>query len=97
MALINTRNSAHDSSVKLSPCMCSPGWRNDCNLLAHVIPSYSLDPRPFWPEGCKVSRRGGEGGETTWYTLFTHARNYSKGHVVELGPCTNMTINGSRE
>ena len=54
MALINARNSAHDSSVKLSPCMCSPGWRNDCNLLAHVIPSYSLDPRPFWPEGCEV-------------------------------------------
>ena len=23
MALINTRNSAHDFSVKLSPCMCS--------------------------------------------------------------------------
>ena len=29
--------------------------------------------------------------------LFAHARNYSKGHVVELGACTNMTINGSRE
>ena len=32
MALINTRNSAHDFSVKLSPCMCShsscPDWRN---------------------------------------------------------------------
>ena len=40
MTLINARNSAHDFSVKLSPCMCSSGWRNDCNLLAHVIPSY---------------------------------------------------------
>ena len=32
-------------------------------------------------------------GESAWYTLF----NYSKNHVVELGACTNMTINGSRE
>ena len=32
MVLINARNLAHDSGVKLSPCMCShvscPGWRN---------------------------------------------------------------------
>ena len=37
------------------------------------------------------------GGESAWYTLFAHARNYSKSHMVELGACTNMTINGSRE
>ena len=30
------------------------------------------------------------------YTV-AHARNYSKGHVVELGMCTNMTINGSHQ
>ena len=38
-----------------------------------------------------------EGEESAWYTLFAHARNYSKSHMVELGACTNMTINGSRE
>ena len=36
-------------------------------------------------------------GESAWYTLFAHVRNYSKSHVVELGACTNMTINGSHE
>ena len=35
--------------------------------------------------------------KSAWYILFAHACNYSKGHVVELGACTNMTINGSRE
>ena len=34
---------------------------------------------------------GAEEGEekSDWYTLFAHARNYSKGHVVEVGACTN--------
>ena len=32
-----------------------------------------------------VPRRGGGGGESAWYTLFAHARNYSKSHMVELG------------
>ena len=40
-------DSAHDLSVKLSPCICShsscPGRTNDCNLLAYVMPSY-----PWW-------------------------------------------------
>ena len=44
MTLITARNPAHDFSIKLSPCICShnncPGWRNGCNLLAYVIPSY---------------------------------------------------------
>ena len=40
MILRNPRDLAHDFDVKLSPCMCSPGWRNGCNLLAYVIPSY---------------------------------------------------------
>ena len=44
MALITTRNPAHDFIVKLSLCICShnncPGWRNGCNLLAYVIPRY---------------------------------------------------------
>ena len=38
-----------------------------------------------------------EGEEKAPGTLFAHAHNYSKSHVVELGACTNMTINGSRE
>ena len=40
-----------------------------------------------------------EGEERTpgTHALFAYARNYSKSHVVELGACTNMTINGSRE
>jgi len=29
--------------------------------------------------------------------MFVHAHNYSKGHVAELGVCTNMMINGSHE
>ena len=37
------------------------------------------------------------GRKSTWYTLFAHVRNYSKGHVAELGVCNNMTIDGSRE
>ena len=52
-----------------------------CSLLCHSL----------------VPRRGGGGGESAWYTLFVHTRNYSKGHMVELGACANMTINGSRE
>ena len=44
-----------------------------------------------------VPRRGGGGGESAWYTLFVHARNYSKSHMVELGACTNMMINDSCE
>ena len=44
-----------------------------------------------------VPRREGGGGESAWYPPFAHGRNYSKSHVVELGVCTNMTINGSRE
>jgi len=44
MGLITVRDTAHVFSMKLSPCMCShsscPGSRNDCNLLAYVIPSY---------------------------------------------------------
>ena len=35
--LINARNSAHDFSVKFSPCNCSSGWRNGCNLLAYIV------------------------------------------------------------
>ena len=38
MILINTRNSAYDFSIKLSPGMCSPDWRNGSNLL-DVIPT----------------------------------------------------------
>ena len=38
---MNTKDSSHDLSLKLSPCMCThsscPGWRNDCNLLAYVL------------------------------------------------------------
>ena len=44
-----------------------------------------------------VSRRGGGGRKSAWYTLFVHARNYSKDDMAELGVCTNMTINGSHE
>ena len=44
-----------------------------------------------------IPRRGGGGGESAWYTLFAHARNYSKSHMVELGACTNITINSSHE
>ena len=33
-------------------------------------------------------RRGG-----AWYTLLAHARNYNKGHVVELGMCIYKMIN----
>ena len=40
--LINARTSAHDFIVKLRPCMCSPGWRNGCNLLA-CFRAYLLD------------------------------------------------------
>ena len=39
MTLRNARNLAYDFNVKLSECMCSPSWRNCCNLLAFVIPS----------------------------------------------------------
>ena len=42
------QNSTDDFSVKLSPCMCShsscPGWRNSCNLMANVRPSYRTLP-----------------------------------------------------
>ena len=49
--------------------------------------------------GMIASFPGAEEGEreSAWYTLFAHAHNYSKSHVVELGACTNMTINGSYE
>jgi len=39
----------------------------------------------------QVQRRGRR--KSTWYTLFAHARIYSKGHMAELGACTNMTLN----
>ena len=52
----------------------------------HVILTSSLVPR-----------HGGGGRKSAWYTQFVHTRNYSKGHVAELGLCANMTINGSRE
>ena len=43
MALINAGDSAHDLTVKRSPCTYScPGWRNDCNLLAYMIPGEDL-------------------------------------------------------
>ena len=42
-----------------------------------------------------LRRRGRR--KSTWYTLFAHAHNYSKGHVAELGACTNMKTNGSHE
>ena len=42
------QNSTDDFSVKLSPCMCShsscPDWRNSCNLMAYVRPSYRTLP-----------------------------------------------------
>ena len=60
---------------------------NDLNLC-------SLAPSPC-PEGYPgVEERR---TKSAWYTLFAHVRNYSKGHMAELGVCTNMTINGSRE
>ena len=42
------QNSTDDFSVQLSPCMCirssCPGWRNSCNLMAYVRPSYRTLP-----------------------------------------------------
>ena len=38
-----------------------------------------------------VPRHRGGGRKSAWYTLFVHPHNYNKGHVAELGACTNMT------
>ena len=39
-----------------------------------------------------------EGREkSTWYTLFEHVHDYSKEYVAEIGACTNMVTNSSRE
>ena len=44
IASIDTTDSARDLSMKLSLFMCNysncPGWRNGCNLLTYVVPSY---------------------------------------------------------
>ena len=40
----------------------------------------------FWAYVLLASFPGAEEGEkSAWYTLFAHAHNYSKGHVVEVG------------
>ena len=47
MVLINARDLAHDSGVKLSPCMCShiscPSWRNGWYILSEdLLVTYAL-------------------------------------------------------
>ena len=85
-AVVLDRFQAHPALRRFSVLECWAVAGNETTLVLRAYLSSSLVPR----------RRGG-GGESAWYTLFAHARNYSESHVVELGACTNMTINGSRE
>ena len=63
-------------------------------LLAAIFRTARLYTLPLFPEkinGSKYYTFPGmeEGEEKAPGTHFAHAHNYSKGHVVELGACTN--------
>ena len=66
-------------------------------LFCFVLPCDDASARSNSRVISLVPRCGGGRGKSAWCTLFAHARNYSKRHVVELGACTNVTINGLRE
>ena len=68
-------------------------------MISLIDPSKNPSPgKKFKHSDYLASFPDAEEGEEKEHLVHTaHARNYSKGHVVELGVCTNMTINGSCE
>ena len=91
-----SKSARHDPSLLsfvFLTALCS-----DCSGIEHHIPTFTmLTTRCVYSVALFPGTEEGEEKEHLVYTLFAHVPNYSKGHKVELGACTNVTINSSCE